>query len=113
MLEELRKLFLAALKDNNEAEQTVLVHKWNEEVKHIQEVFDRMTDKKTLIPLIAQTVQDCNRQKAQKTLEFTEHYWSGLPSSEQKDLLYEKIQTLRSYLAAVDTIRDIESKKLF
>lgn len=45
MLDELRNLFLRALKCDDGFTATVLVDEWNEAVKRVQNVFDNMTDK--------------------------------------------------------------------
>lgn len=45
MLDELRNLFLQALKCDDGITATVLVDKWNEAIKRVQDVFDNMTSK--------------------------------------------------------------------
>ena len=44
MLGELQHLFLRALKFNGDNPMT-LISEWNDAIAHVQEVFDRMTDK--------------------------------------------------------------------
>ncbi len=50
MLDELRNLFLRALKCDDGITAIVLVNEWNEAVKQVQKVFDNMTDKASNCP---------------------------------------------------------------
>lgn len=45
MLDELRNLFLQALKCNDGITAITLINEWNEAVKQVQNVFDNMTSK--------------------------------------------------------------------
>ena len=52
-------------------------------------------------------------QIAKSALSYYERRWVQLPSSSQKDDIYRKTRDIKDYLKAIDTIRDIEAKKLF
>ena len=45
MLDELRNLFLRALKCDDGITAIALINKWNEAIKQVQDVFDNMTSK--------------------------------------------------------------------
>lgn len=62
MLDELRNLFLRALKCDDGITATVLVDEWNEAVKRVQNVFDNMTDKDpNAVPVVR--CKDCKHSK--------------------------------------------------
>lgn len=55
MLDELRDLFLRALKfdSKDKFDRIPLIREWNEAVDHVQEVFNHMTDKdQNLVPVV-------------------------------------------------------------
>lgn len=61
MLDELRNLFLRALKCDDGFTATVLVDEWNEAVKRVQNVFDNMTDKDSnAVPVVR--CKDCKHR---------------------------------------------------
>lgn len=52
-------------------------------------------------------------QIAKGALSYYERRWTQLPASSQKDDAYRATRDIKDYLKAIDTIRDIEAKKLF
>ena len=45
MLNELRRLFIAALVCHDEEDAMILIDEWNAEIERLQKVFDMLTDK--------------------------------------------------------------------
>lgn len=58
MLDELRNLFLRALKCDDGITATVLVDEWNEAVKRVQKVFDNMTSKASVTAVARKEVEE-------------------------------------------------------
>ena len=53
------------------------------------------------------------KEAANKALTFYEDMWNRVPASSSKEALWDRMQDLKAYLAAIKTIEDLEAKKLF
>lgn len=62
---------------------------------------------------LTETVAHHQKEAANKALTFYEEMWSRLPACSSKEALWDRMQDLKAYLAAVKTIEDLEAKKLF
>lgn len=62
---------------------------------------------------LTETIAYRQKEAANNALATLEQMWSGLPASSSKDALWDNIQEVKAYLKAIETIEEVEAKKLF